>query len=153
MRIWLRALGTFAAITLIGILMDRLMLTEGVPRFDLLLVSNALVGGVAAALVVVLAVRAKQRAAFVSGRMRVIAEMNHHIRNALQVIQYTSLTTQSETEMKAMGQAVQRITWALREVLPQMLNEEDEWEERELAVKRGAGRVHEYRRPPAVGEK
>jgi hypothetical protein len=153
MRIWLRALGTFVAITLIGILMDRLLLTEGVPRFDLLLISNALVGGAAAALVVVVAVRGKRHAAFVSSRMRVIAEMNHHIRNALQVIQYTSLTSHSETEMKAMRQAVQRITWALREVLPQVLNEEDEWEDREPTVKRGAGREYEYRRPPAVGEK
>jgi hypothetical protein len=153
MRIWLRALGTFVAITLIGLLMDRLLLTEGVPRFDLLLISNALVGGAAAALVVVLAVRGRQRAAFVSSRMRVIAEMNHHIRNALQVIQYTSLTSQSETEMNAMRQAVQRITWTLREVLPQMLNEEDELEEREPPPKREVGREYEYRRPPAVGEK
>jgi hypothetical protein len=153
MRIWLRALGAFVAITLIGILMDRLLLTEGVPRFDLLLVSNALVGGAAAALVFVLAVRGRQRAAFVSSRMRVIAEMNHHIRNALQVIQYTSLTTQSEAEMTAMKQAVQRITWALREVLPQMLHEEDEFEERGFTAKREVSREHEYRRPPAVGEK
>src|SRR3954454_19076576 len=103
--------------------MDRLLLTEGIPRFDLLLISNALVGAAAAALVVVLAVRGKQRANFVSSRMRVIAEMNHHIRNALQVIQYTAQGTHSETEMKAISQAVQRITWTLRELLPQMLNE------------------------------
>jgi hypothetical protein len=48
MRVWLRALGTFVVITFLGMLMDRLLLTEGIPRFDLLLISNALVGGVAA---------------------------------------------------------------------------------------------------------
>jgi len=53
----------------------------------------------------------------------------------------------------AMRQAVQRITWALREVLPQMLHEEDEWEERGFTAKREVSREHEYRRPPAVGEK
>jgi hypothetical protein len=133
--------------------MDRLLLNEGVPRFELLLISNALVGGAAAAVVVALAVRGRQRAAFVSSRMRVIAEMNHHIRNALQVIQYTPLTSQSDAEMMAMRQAVQRITWALREVLPQMLHEEDEWEERGFTAKREVRGEHEYRRPPAVGEK
>ncbi len=133
---WLRALGTFFVITLMGILMDSLLLKEGLPRFDLLVLSNALVGGVAAVLVIVLALRQQQRAAFVSGRMRVIAEMNHHIRNALQVIQFSARGPGTEGEMQAMREAVQRITWALREVLPQMLNSEDELPER-TAWKKG----------------
>jgi hypothetical protein len=148
MHNWLRALGTFFAITLMGMLMDLLLLNEGIPRFDLLLLSNALVGGVAAVLVFVLAVRQQQRAAFVSSRMRVIGEMNHHIRNALQVIQFSSRGKGTEAEMQAMREAVQRITWTLREVLPQMLNEEDEVNKSELAVKRNGGTHMEYRRPP-----
>ena len=140
MQFWLRTLGTFAGITSLGMLMDRLMLREGVPRFDLLLISNALVGGVAAALVVVWTIRQKQHAALVSSRMRVIAEMNHHIRNALQVIQYSSWGRQSDAEMQAIQQSVQRITWAVREVLPQMLSEEGEFA--------GAEKT-EYRKPPS----
>ena len=141
MRFWLRALGTFAGITSLGMLMERLMLREGIPRFDLLLLSNALVGGVAAALVVVWSIRQRQHAALVSSRMRVIAEMNHHIRNALQVIQYSAWGKQSDTEMQAIQQSVQRITWAVREVLPQMLSAEGEFTE--AAEK-------EYRKPPSA---
>jgi hypothetical protein len=148
MRIWLRALGTFIVITLMGLLMDRLMLTEGIPRLDLLLISNALVGAVAAVLVIAWTVQQRQRAAFVSSRMRVIAEMNHHIRNALQVIQFSARNQKNDDEVKAMREAVQRITWALREVLPQMLNAEDELPVSD--VKERPKLEVEYRRPPAV---
>jgi hypothetical protein len=147
MRVWLRALGTFVVITFLGMLMDRLLLTEGIPRFDLLLISNALVGGVAAGLVVAWIYQQRQRAAFVSGRMRVIAEMNHHIRNALQVIQFSTRNQSGEAEVKAMRDAVQRITWALREVLPQLMNAEDSrlaWEIKDPE------QTEVYRRPPAV---
>jgi len=43
--------------------------------------------------------------------------MNHHIRNALQVIQY-GLTGNSALPPEHMKEAVKRIEWALREVLP-----------------------------------
>ncbi|MGE5322881.1 MAG: hypothetical protein ACM3SW_08470, partial [Actinomycetota bacterium] len=52
-------------------------------------------------------------------RLRVIAEMNHHIRNALQVIAYHAWSAKSEHEIASMNEAVNRITWALQEVLPQ----------------------------------
>lgn len=148
MRIWLRALSTFFVITVMGLLMDRLMLTEGIPRFDLLLISNAMVGGVAAVLVIAWTVQQRQRASFVSSRMRVIAEMNHHIRNALQVIQFSTRNQKDDDEVRAMREAVQRITWALREVLPQMLNAEDE---SPVADAKQPPKVEiAYRRPPAV---
>ena len=50
-------------------------------------------------------------------RARMIAEMNHHIRNALQVIQF-GLTGNSALPPEHMKEAVKRIEWALREVLP-----------------------------------
>jgi two-component sensor histidine kinase len=79
--------------------------------------------------------------------MRVIAEMNHHIRNALQVIQFSTRNQSGEAEVKAMRDAVQRITWALREVLPQLMNAEDSrlaWEIKDPE------QTEVYRRPPAV---
>src|ERR1700758_980806 len=62
----------------------------GVPGRVLLLASSLLVGLVAGALVYVLEVRERQRQEFVECRLRVIADMNHHIRNALQVITFYS---------------------------------------------------------------
>ena len=126
MKIWLKTLITFLLITLTGLVMDRLLLKEGIPRFDLLLLSNALVGGTAAVLVAVLGLRQQRQAAFVASRMRVIEEMNHHIRNALQVIAYGVNGQRTESQVENMQAAVNRITWALREVLPKMLEEDSD---------------------------
>jgi hypothetical protein len=50
-------------------------------------------------------------------RIRVIAGMNHHVRNALQAISYAPYTEQA-TQIKLVEQSVSRIEWALREILP-----------------------------------
>jgi hypothetical protein len=49
----------------------------------------------------------------------VIADLNHHIRNALQVIVCrTELDIHGIPEIQGMREAVHRIDWALREILP-----------------------------------
>jgi signal transduction histidine kinase len=60
-------------------------------------------------------------------RMQVIAEMNHHIRNALAAISLSTDTIQNQQSIRVISQSVDRITWALQEVLPrsQPLQEED----------------------------
>jgi signal transduction histidine kinase len=60
-------------------------------------------------------------------RMQVIAEMNHHIRNALAAISLSTDAIQNQQSIRVISQSVDRITWALREVLPrnQPLREED----------------------------
>jgi hypothetical protein len=50
-------------------------------------------------------------------RARIIADMNHHIRNALQVLVYDAAAHTTE-EANRIRDAVNRIDWALREVLP-----------------------------------
>jgi hypothetical protein len=50
-------------------------------------------------------------------KVRVIAAMNHHVRNALQAISYAPYTEQ-EKQIKLIGDSVNRIQWALREILP-----------------------------------
>jgi len=50
----------------------------------------------------------------------VIEQMNHHIRNALQVIvARASLDHHNRPELRQIDEAVARIDWALREILPQ----------------------------------
>jgi hypothetical protein len=51
-------------------------------------------------------------------RAEIIREMNHHVRNALQVIQCSSWASADRQHLERIGQAVNRIEWALREVLP-----------------------------------
>jgi len=60
-------------------------------------------------------------------RMQVIAEMNHHIRNALAAISLSTDAIQNQQSIRVISQSVDRVTWALREVLPrsQPLPEED----------------------------
>ncbi|MFI5104607.1 MAG: hypothetical protein ACHP79_06760, partial [Terriglobales bacterium] len=50
-------------------------------------------------------------------KIRVIAGMNHHVRNALQAISYAPYTEQAK-QIKMISESVSRIEWALREVLP-----------------------------------
>jgi len=67
----------------------------------------------------------RREAAFV--RVQVIAEMNHHIRNALAAISLSTDTMQNQQSFGVISQSVDRIEWALREVLPrsQPLQKED----------------------------
>ena len=91
----------------------------GVPSRYLILLSSFLVGLVAGVLVHLLSIRERQRRAYVECRLRVIAEMNHHIRNALQVIVYRmDPKTRDSQELRDIRDSVDRIDWALREILP-----------------------------------
>lgn len=51
-------------------------------------------------------------------QMRVIAEMNHHVRNALQPIVYSPYVTEQAEQIRIIQESTQRIQWALREILP-----------------------------------
>lgn len=50
-------------------------------------------------------------------RLEVIADMNHHIRNDLQVIQYSAYMTKDKQHIQRIEESLGRIDWALREVL------------------------------------
>src|SRR5438270_3369884 len=50
-------------------------------------------------------------------KIRMISEMNHHVRNALQAISYAPYT-EEEKQIKLIAESVSRIEWALREILP-----------------------------------
>lgn len=50
-------------------------------------------------------------------RLEVIADMNHHVRNDLQVIQYSAYMTKDKQHIQRIEESLGRIDWALREVL------------------------------------
>ena len=61
-------------------------------------------------------------------RLQTIASMNHHVRNALQVIMYSSYVPSDQEQLARIRDAVERIEWALQEVLPnETLDNDDEW--------------------------
>lgn len=51
-------------------------------------------------------------------RLRTIAAMNHHIRNALQSVLWVPYASDQEQQLKSVHYSVTRIEWALREILP-----------------------------------
>ncbi len=102
---------------MVGFAFDRLLARDGVTRTEILLTSNALTGIVAGFLFFSLTNNERLRRQFVRERLNTIAEMNHHIRNALQVIAYASVAGKNES-VELIRSSVERIEWALREVLP-----------------------------------
>jgi hypothetical protein len=50
-------------------------------------------------------------------RMRMIADMNHHIRNALQPIVYSPFLKEQAEQVRMIQEGTKRIEWALKEVL------------------------------------
>lgn len=60
----------------------------------------------------------RERHRLMIARMQVVAEMNHHIRNALSPISLSLDATENKQLKDMVADAVERIDWALREVLP-----------------------------------
>ena len=107
-------------VSLIGVVLDRLLLKEGIPRLDMLIFSNGLTGLFAGGLFFQMAREAKASRALVEERMKTIAELNHHIRNALQVIKFLGgqRSGLDAVQLQLINDSADRIEWALREVLP-----------------------------------
>src|SRR5689334_14020688 len=51
-------------------------------------------------------------------RLRTIELMNHHVRNALQIIENAHYAHDLDNQIHIVSESVQRIEWALKEVLP-----------------------------------
>jgi hypothetical protein len=118
---WL-ALTVVVVVSAIGVLLDRLLMREGLPRFGMLIVSNSLTGLFAGGLFYQLAREDRAHRELVRARMKTIAELNHHIRNALQVIRFWGAQQRpalDAMQLQLINDSVDRIEWALREVLPQ----------------------------------
>jgi len=82
-------------------------------------IDNVLLGIIAAAMAFVLQEYQERELRRQQQRAAIIDQMNHHIRNALQVIvARASLDRRDTPELEQINEAVARIDWALREILP-----------------------------------
>jgi hypothetical protein len=109
-------------VAVLGFLLDRALVHEGLARIQMLVLSSAITGIVAGVMFFSLARQEKARRESMRERMRLIAELNHHIRNALQVIKYYNAGECNSPETKPVQmitESAQRIEWALREFLPE----------------------------------
>ncbi len=60
----------------------------------------------------------RERRQSVVARLAMVEDMNHHIRNALEAIELSAYATQNEVAIHQIQEAVERIEWSLREILP-----------------------------------
>ena len=120
-RSGLLSLAVVIVVSALGIVLDRLLLKEGLPRLDMLIFSNGVTGLFAGGLFWQMAREAKASRALMEERMKTIAELNHHIRNALQVIKFLGgqkRTGLDAVQLQLINDSADRIEWALRELLP-----------------------------------
>ncbi|HLK33809.1 MAG TPA: hypothetical protein VKT29_12010 [Terriglobales bacterium] len=76
---------------------------------------SALILAMLAARLLQNAYKARQQAL---ARLQLIAEVNHHVRNALEVISLSAYITRDEEAIRRIMEGVNRIDWVLREILP-----------------------------------
>lgn len=106
-------------VSVVGFGFDRLLRREGATRTDILIASNGLTGIVAGFLFYTLSNQERARRRLVQQRLQIIAEMNHHIRNSLQVIKYATAAQTRADSVELIHSSVERVEWVLREVLPE----------------------------------
>jgi hypothetical protein len=99
---------------LLGSLSD-VWLQQHVASRSVAIMDDALVGIGVGLLVFLYERRQRQN---IIRKLEVIRLMNHHVRNSLQVISFASSAPQQEELAGKVRDAVERIEWALREVLP-----------------------------------
>lgn len=68
----------------------------------------------------------QRRARLLRERLNMIALMNHHVRNALQSIAFLAFETDRKKQTDIIKESVERIDWALREILPGKPTEDSE---------------------------
>lgn len=115
---FIRAVLAGAVVLLVTVGLDWILLRDQVPKAIIINLSDVFAALIIAVLSYKLFRYQQDRERAMLRRLETISAMNHHIRNALQVISYSHSGVASEKEVQAVRDAVARITWALREVLP-----------------------------------
>jgi len=113
--------GVALAVGLVSFFATELMhywLVPDLGRHQERLLAEAFSALIVSCLVAKLASASRQRHELTVARMQVIAEMNHHIRNALAPISLSADITENHQLIRAISEGVDRIDWALREILP-----------------------------------
>jgi len=98
----------------LGTLVEFLQLAQGIRGWTL--VVDNLAAAILLGLVVFVYERHRERELL--RRLQVIELMNHHVRNALQPVMYLPYSQDQQQQLNMIRDAVHRIDWALREILP-----------------------------------
>jgi signal transduction histidine kinase len=138
---WRFVAGTALGVGLVSFLTTELMhhwLVPDLGRNRERLLAEALSALIVSCLIAKLAHMARQKQRLTIARMQVISEMNHHIRNALAPISLSVDAIENQQLIRIISEGVDRIDWALREILPRELPFADEERYRPRIFKRRA---------------
>lgn len=120
-HMWLTVLLFGIVAFLVGLALDLFLIHQkGLRPITAAAILNALFALFAALLVYRLLAFERERSNRILRRMEIVYEMNHHIRNALQVISFTAHGGPTSPELADIDRAVTRIQWAVREILPKV---------------------------------
>ena len=116
----LRALAGGVGLAVFGsaMLVDRVS-RHGDHSSRLLMTWNAVAGFAAGWMAMKTIDRERERRNTMAERLKMIGDLNHHVRNALQSIQLSAYSSQDQAIIASVGDSVQRIEWALREIVPE----------------------------------
>lgn len=116
-KTWLLGLGIFGIVFLINLVLDYVVADAAASSTVGYVVSDAVAGLLATFFVLRVIRLERERDQAMRHRLYVIAEMNHHVRNSLDAIQMSAQLTRDREMVSIISDEVNRIQWALREVL------------------------------------
>jgi hypothetical protein len=92
-----------------------------VPHVGMGRLLDSLTIGIVIAIITIIEVKAvQQRRNKVMEDMRVVRELNHHVRNALQIISYAARVPETEKQVAIIDESIARIDSTLKELFPTM---------------------------------
>lgn len=108
----------FGGITFLASELMHYVLVPGLGRHSERMVAEGLSALIVGLLAATAFNRTLDRRRMIAVRLQVIEAMNHHIRNALDVISLSIHTIHDKHSVAVISEAIDRIDWALREILP-----------------------------------
>ncbi len=116
--IWAWALVSGTIVFSVSVLFQWLVYDYWGGETGMRLVSPGVAGVCTAALVFRARIISRRTKIAIVRRLEIIAEMNHHVRNSLQVLSFTAYTDPVAAER--VREAVERIEWSLNALLPEV---------------------------------
>ncbi len=117
LKLRLMSIGVFLFVFAINLVLDFVVARAAGSSTVGYVVSDAVAALVATVLVVRSITGHNQRREAVRRQLYTVAEMNHHVRNALDAIRMSAELTRDRDAIAIISDEVNRIEWALREVL------------------------------------
>lgn len=104
---------------------------EGWSLLPMALVSDVVAGTLSGTIIFALLRNTRERRLAMLRRLKAIREMNHEIRNALELIQLSAYSTHQQQAIDIITNAVDRIQWTLREIVSPMAEAEETTSDRD----------------------